>query len=195
MDEGIFDIKKAHKLDSQDRIRELRPREILTDVAGVIRGMMCIDFGSGTGIFALPMADLVGTEGKVYAIDNSVEMLAHIRARNPPPNLKLIHNDVTRTGLNSQIADICLLAFILHELKEPASLITEAFRLLKPNGRLIIVEWKAELDTPGPPRKIRISKEQIVQLFSQNGLTLTSYVNWSQNHYIAVGNIKAAGLT
>lgn len=188
MDGGIFDIKQAHKLDNPGRVKDLRPQELLKNLAGISSGNICVDFGSGTGIFALPMAELVGSKGKVYAIDNSLEMLAHLRAKIPPNNLTLLHSEVGRTGLDSQIADICLLAFILHEIKEPGNLIAEAFRLLKSAGRLVIVEWKADLDSPGPPRKIRIPKEQIMRLFSQTGLTLVRYIDWSQNYYVAVGN-------
>jgi ubiquinone/menaquinone biosynthesis C-methylase UbiE len=194
MNEGIFDIKQANKLENTRRIRDLRPRELLRDVARIGHGNTCVDFGSGTGIFSLPMAELVGNEGKVYAIDNSLEMLAHIRAKNPPNNLKLLHADAKRTGLDSSIADLCLLAFILHEIKEPDNLISEAFRLLKSDGSLVAVEWKAEFDSPGPPRKIRISQEQIKRLFSQVGLTVVRYIDWSQNHYVALGKkVAAAG--
>jgi len=188
MDEGIFNIKRAHKLDNPGRVKELRPQELLMKVVKITNGNTCVDFGSGTGMFALPMAELVGSKGRIYAIDKSVEMLAYIRAKDPPMNLTLIHGDVERTGLNSQIADICLLSSVLHEIKEPGNLIAEASRLLKSGGRLVIVEWKADLDSPGPPRKRRISKEQIMQLFSQNCLTLESYIDWSSKRYVAVGN-------
>jgi ubiquinone/menaquinone biosynthesis C-methylase UbiE len=137
-------------------------------------------------MFALPAAELVGSKGKVYAIDNSDVMMAHIRAKNPPPNIILVKSDVAQTELKSQIADVCLLAFILHEIKEPGTLIGEAVRLLKPKGRLVTVEWKAELDSPGPPRRKRISREQIEQLFVQAGLTLAKYTDWPPNHYVAL---------
>lgn len=185
MNEGIFDIKQAYKLDNPGRVRDLRPIELLKEVARIEIGDKCVDFGSGTGMFALPMAELVGSNGKVYAIDNSLEMLEYIRVKNPPNNLTLIHSDVKQTGLNSQIADICFLAFILHEIKDPGNLIVEAVRLLKPSGGLVVVEWKADLDSPGPPRKRRISREQIMRFFNQNGVTLERYIDWSQNHYVA----------
>jgi ubiquinone/menaquinone biosynthesis C-methylase UbiE len=188
MDEGIFDIKQAHKLDNPGRLKDLRPIELLVKAARITDGNICVDFGSGTGTFALPMAELVGNNGKVYAIDRSIEMLAYIKAKNLPKNVMLIHNNVEKTGLESRIADVCILAFILHEIKEPGNLIAEAFRLLKPHGRLIVVEWKAELDIPGPPRGSRISKEQIMQLFNRNGFTLANYINWSQNHYVALAD-------
>ena len=190
MNEGVFDTKQAHKLDNPSRIRELRPYELLKNAAGVIKGMTAVDFGSGTGTFAIPMAALVGDAGKVYAIDNSVEMLSHIKAKNPPKNLVLLNNDVERTELPDQIADICLLAFILHEVKQPSNLISEAFRLLKPLGRLVIVEWKVDLDSPGPPKKKRLSQEKIRQLLRRIGMVLDSYTEWTANHYVAIGRNK-----
>ena len=187
MNEGIFDIKQAKKLDNPERIRELRPQELLRDIAQIHSGNTCIDFGSGTGIFALPMAELVGSKGKVYAIDNSIEMLGHIRVKHPPNNLNLLHADVKKTGLDSQIANTCFLAFILHEIRGPRNLIAEAFRILKADGRLVVVEWKADLDSPGPPRKARIPQEQITRLCSEAGLTSLKYIDWSKNHYVVIG--------
>jgi len=188
MNDGCFDVKRASKLDSEGRIKELRLHEFLKDVARVTEGMVCIDFGSGTGTFALPMARCVGDNGKVYAVDSSAEMLGHIRAKNPPLNLVLVQRDVAQTGLDDQIADICLLAFILHEVKQPDNLIAEAFRLLKPGGRLLVVEWKADLESPGPPKSRRITRGQIEQLFGQAGLSLVEYLDWSRNHYVATGS-------
>ena len=137
---GIFNVKQAHKMEDPGRVKDLRPLELLTGVAKITGGDICVDFGSGTGLFALPMAELVGSAGKVYAVDNSPEMLARIRGKNPPASLELVHSDVARIGLNSRIADICLLVCILHEVREPENLIAEASRLLNPDGRLIIVE-------------------------------------------------------
>ena len=72
MNEGIFDIKQAHKLDNPSRIKELRPYDLLENAAGVIKGMTAVYFGSGTGTFALPLADMVVDAGKCYALDNSM---------------------------------------------------------------------------------------------------------------------------
>jgi ubiquinone/menaquinone biosynthesis C-methylase UbiE len=66
-----------------------KAEDLLNDVAGISAGDTCIDLGSGTGTFALPMAGLVGDNGRVYAVDGSSEMLAHLKAKNPPGNLFL----------------------------------------------------------------------------------------------------------
>ena len=130
----------------------------------------------------------MGNEGKVYAVDNSTDMLEHIQAKKPPTNLILVQHHVGQTGLDSQIADLCLLAFILHEVKVPDYVMTEVSRLLKPEGKVLVVEWKADLDSPGPPRNIRITKEQVERLFRQVGLSLIEYIDWSRNHYVAISN-------
>lgn len=188
MTEGHFNTKRAPFLDSEERIQEMRPYQLLKDTAGVTSGMTCIDLGCGTGTFSFPMLLCVGSEGVVYAIDDSAEMLERIRAKNPPPNLIVVHSDVSRTGLDNEIADFCLLSSILHEVEQPANLLAEAFRLLKPEGKLLLIEWKADLDSPGPPQIRRLSRENVEQLFKQADFQNFQYVDWSRNHYVALGS-------
>jgi len=85
MTQDHFDIKRAPLLDNEERIKELRPQQLLTQVAGITKGMTCVDLGCGTGTFSLPMAYCIGSEGIIYAVDDSAEMLEHIRAKTPRP--------------------------------------------------------------------------------------------------------------
>lgn len=188
--EGVFDPKHASSLDEPWRINELKPYELLKDTIGIKAGYICVDFGSGTGTFALRMAELVGKEGKVYAVDNSEVMMDHIKT-NPPPQLVPVLSDVQQTRLDDGIADICFLAFILHEVKQPEKLIGEAARLMKPDGKIVILEWSMDADTPMPPRHRRISREKIEELFGHTGLTLTSFIERTSNHYVAIGTKRS----
>jgi ubiquinone/menaquinone biosynthesis C-methylase UbiE len=187
MNEGIFDVNKAGMLDNPGRVRELRPSVLLREVAGVKEGQTGVDLGSGTGTFALPMAEMVGRAGKVYAIDNSNVMLEHTREKSPPPNLELIRADVNSTGLPDAVADVCLLSSILHEVSDPSRLVFEAARLLKPGGRLVVIDYRSEQDSPGPPRRKRISEERLRQLFGQAGISFLGYQEWTPIYYVAVG--------
>ncbi len=182
-----YNVHRPRMLDSEERLKELRPHELLADVAGLGKGMTGVDLGSGTGTFAFPMLQCVGDKGTVYAVDDNPEMLDRIRAKNPPANLVLAQRDVSQTGLDSQIADLCLLAFILHEVNDPNAVIVEAFRLLKPGGRAVVVEWRAELESPGPPRNIRFTRERLESLLSGAGFADFKYLEWSNNHYVATG--------
>jgi ubiquinone/menaquinone biosynthesis C-methylase UbiE len=137
------------------------------------------------------MAGMVGKTGRVYAVDNAEIMIEQIRAKNPPPNLELVLADVTGTGLPGGMADICLLASILHEVKEPSRLVVETARLLKPGGRAVVVDWRAEFDSPGPPQRKRISRERLEELFNQAGLKLLNYREWTDFYFAAVGEKPA----
>ena len=55
MTEDHFDIGRAGQLDNEERVRELKPKQLLEDVIGVTGGMTCIDLGSGTGAFSFPL--------------------------------------------------------------------------------------------------------------------------------------------
>ena len=185
--EGIFDTKHASMLDADWRVRELQPENLINEIIGIKAGDICVDFGSGTGTFALPMAEVVGKDGRVYAVDNSERMHELINSKNPPPQLIPVRTEVEQTGLDSEIADICFLAFILHEVKEPDRLIAEAYRLLKPSGRTIVLEWRADADMPMPPKHRRISREKIEELFGQAGLPMKDYIERTESHYAAIG--------
>ncbi|MFC1873050.1 class I SAM-dependent methyltransferase [Chloroflexota bacterium] len=179
-----FDIRKAAKLDNPDRLAELRPHEIYTSIAGITSGLTCVDLGSGTGTFSLPLAEVVGKSGLVYAVDRSPEMQNHLIARNPTPNIIPMESSVEDTGLPDGVANFCLMAFILHELSEPEKLAAEAFRLLEPGGLTVAVEWRHELEKPGPPRIRRLSRQRITDMLETAGFEEVKYIEWSPYHYL-----------
>jgi ubiquinone/menaquinone biosynthesis C-methylase UbiE len=185
--QGIFDTKHAPMLDAEWRVRELQPEQLVRGIIGVRAGDTCVDLGSGTGTFALPMARAVGEGGRVYAVDNSEIMTEQIRLKNPPPQLVMVKADVTLTGLNDVLANICLLAFILHEVKDQEKLIAEANRLTKPGGRIAVLEWRVDADMPMPPKHKRVTRERIEELFGQAGLSLKDYIERTASHYAAIG--------
>jgi len=161
----------------------LRPDELLKDIAGLIPGMICVDLGSGTGVFSSRMVEIVGPDGLVYAVDNSAAMLDYLRSSNPPANLKLIQADASSTGLDNECADVCLAALILHEVDSPEKIIAETYRLLKPGSPAVLIEWKMNT-SHGPPRSIRIDPDKARALFQQAGLIFENQVDWSANYYV-----------
>lgn len=185
--EGIFDDKHAPMLDADWRLKELQPEKLVKELASIKTGDTCIDLGSGTGTFALPMAEAAGESGKVYAVDNSYRMLGIIRAKNAPAQLVPVKADVMETGLESNIADVCLLAFILHEVEDKDKLMAETQRLLKPGGKAIVLEWRYEADMPIPPKHKRIPRAKIEEIFRRAGLTPGEYIERTERHYAAMG--------
>jgi len=180
---------RVQRLNDSGRLDELRPTALLEEL-GVTKGMVCIDLGSGTGVFALPMADLVGTEGLVYAVDSSADMIDYLRTRAPRSNLRLVLADAGCTGLDSEMADFCLLAFVLHEVKDPEAVLTEVNRILKRGGTAAVPEWRLDAHR-GPPPDLRISCEKAAQLLEHAGFAVTTQHDWSPNHYVIAGQKRA----
>jgi ubiquinone/menaquinone biosynthesis C-methylase UbiE len=113
------------------------PRNTLA-VAGIKRGDTVLDFGCGRGGFTVVAAEMVGPEGKVYALD--VHPLAiklvrtEIRHRDIP-NVETIQSDGP-TGLADESVDFVLLYDVFHDLDVPEAVLAELARVLKPGGIL-----------------------------------------------------------
>jgi ubiquinone/menaquinone biosynthesis C-methylase UbiE len=187
----LFDISRAAKLDIPGRITELKPVKLLEEIAHIKKGMICVDLACGTGTLAIPMAELTGKNGKVYAVDRSPEMLEHLRHKSPPENIITVQRDVADTGLDNEIADFCLMAFIIHEVEKPESIILEAGRLLKPGGRIMVIEWREDRKSPGPSPQARVKRTFLKQLIEERGFSDSKFFDWSENYYTALAGKQA----
>jgi ubiquinone/menaquinone biosynthesis C-methylase UbiE len=185
MHDHHFNEEMVSRLENESRMQELRPSDLLGNIARIHSGMTCVDLGCGTGIFTIPMTEIVGRNGKVYGVDDKSAMLEYIRNKRPPDNLILLEKDVRDTGLDDGIADFCLLAFILHEVKDPGALIAEAYRLLKPGGKIMVLEWRPDGGPKGPPVNIRLTESSLKKIFDNFKFKDFEYRVWSVNHYLA----------
>ena len=145
-----FDPQRAAMLDDRARLEMLPPEKIFPLLAAP-RGACVVDFGTGTGLFALELArrrpDL-----RVVALDEQQRMLERLRA-NPAlaqaPNVSLRHTSELAALAGS--ADAVLAINVLHELGDEATARLAA--ILKPSGRVVVVDWNAAIERPiGPPR-------------------------------------------
>src|SRR5579875_1889856 len=101
MHERRFPAAQAQRLEDPSRPKWLPPAEILTAIA-VRSGEVVADVGAGTGYFAVPMAQVVGTGGTVYAVDAQPEMLEWIRKKIEAAgleNIHLVHAEASSTKL------------------------------------------------------------------------------------------------
>jgi len=149
------------RLESEERKKILPAKQILQEMK-IQKGDTLIDFGCGIGYFSIPALDFVGQEGKVIAIDISKKMLRELTKRvGNRKNLKIIYG----TSLNGLTANIILLSMVLHEIANPKKFLKTCFKTLKPNGRVIVIDWeKKETGNMGPPVEERLTKEEVIQL-------------------------------
>lgn len=150
-----------------------------------------LDLGCGKGNYALAAARAVGPLGIVYGIDSWQEGLDELEKRAASEDL---HNIITiRANLNEHIplesamADVCFMATVLHDLLRESSgeiAITEIARVLRPGGRLCIVEFKKVEDSPGPPLSVRLSPEETEKIVTSFGFVRDLITEISPFHYL-----------
>ena len=114
------------------------PRMIILKEIGIKPGFHILDYGCGSGSYIIPLEELVGKSGNIYALDIhplAIEKVQSIASKKHLRNVKTIHSDC-KTGLPDKSIDVCLLYDTFHDLSEPDTILEELHRVLKPNGLL-----------------------------------------------------------
>lgn len=160
-------------------IRESRQREedcerMLANL-GVKEGMTICDMGCGNGFYSLQLATMVGEEGRVLAVDVQPQMLKLLRDRmekhgidNITPILGSYHNPRLPAGE----VDIMFCVDVYHEFSHPEQMLKYMRDSLKPDGVIVLLEFRTEdPDVPIKPLH-KMSKKQIMKEFPPNGFKL-----------------------
>lgn len=131
----------AYTFDNWFRRLVHKPEKVLASY--VKPGMTVLDVGCGMGHFSLGMARLVGPNGKVISVDLQEQMLQRVRKRAEKAGLSdriithVCHTD--RIGVTEPI-DFALAFWMVHEVPDMTVFFTEIRSILKPSGKLLIVE-------------------------------------------------------
>lgn len=123
-----------------------RPQEVM-DALGVTRGSAVADIGAGGGYFTFHLAERVGAEGLVYAVDIEENELERIQRRAEREHLGQIETVLGRTDdprLPEQSLDAALVVNAYHEMREYDAMMAGIFRALRSGGRLGIIDGRIE---------------------------------------------------
>jgi len=166
----LFHHGHAHKLDDPERNTWLPPDGVLAALA-LRPGMAVADIGCGTGYFALPLARAVAPGGRIFAVDLQPEMLERLRAAaHGEPSIELVAAEATRTTLVDASLDLVFLSSVWHELDDHGAALGEFARLLRPQGRLALVDWRPDAVSPhGPPLELRVAGADVVATLGRHG--------------------------
>jgi len=132
-------------LERQSRASEERP-DLLVDELRLQSGMSVADIGAGSGYLSRLMAPLVGP-GRVFAVDVQPQMVALLRKLSQRPefqNIVPIQGDADDVKLPPASIDLAILVDVYHELAYPYEVMRTLIRSLKPGGRVVLVEYRAE---------------------------------------------------
>ncbi len=156
---------------SQVKSNLINPDEVLRRV-GVKAGMQVGDLGCGNGYFTLAAARLVGDSGRVFAVDVLKSCLDTVRReaeRNNLLNIVTVWSNleiVGATNIPEASLDLVIIKNSLYQSTNRQNFIQEAERLLKNNGKMLIIEWIKHPTPIGPPVSDRISEDDLKQILS-----------------------------
>ncbi|MDA1335176.1 MAG: class I SAM-dependent methyltransferase [bacterium] len=167
----------------------LNPAQVVEEL-NIYGPMKVADFGSGAGHFAIPVAKSLSEEGIVYAFDVQEPPLEFLRktAKNDHLyNVKTIRADLEApegSHLAGESVDFVIVANILFQAPDKQAILNEAFRILKKNGRILVVEWDADSSsTLGPPQSHRVPKATLTGWLMGLGLSVDKDFVLSNHHY------------
>ena len=162
---------------------------------GIASGMSAADLGCGSGYITVALARVVGKHGVVSAVDVMQEPLETLRAKAEAggfTNVREIRADLEVLGstkLPDGSQDFSVLANVLFQSQKKDAIIAEAVRILKPGGRLVIVDWKKGMKGFGPPDELRTDEQTFTALATGAGVRFERTID-AGNFYIGLIFIK-----
>lgn len=154
----------ASWLEREEREREERSDLLMRELA-LQPGMVVADIGAGTGYYSRRMARAVGPSGRVFAVDVQPEMVGFLREAASQPGYSQIvpvlggERDVS---LAPGTVDLAIMVDVYHELEYPWEVLDSLVRAMKPGGRIVFVEYRAE-DAFVPIKTLHKMSEQQVR--------------------------------
>ncbi|TVS16898.1 MAG: class I SAM-dependent methyltransferase [Planctomycetaceae bacterium] len=160
---------------TRDNREEQERCSLLLTNLGLKRGMTVCDMGCGNGYYTLKLAQMVGPEGRVLAVDIQPQMLAMLKERAERAgldNIELILGQVHDPKLPPGEVDLVLMVDVYHEFSHPEHMLAAIRESLSPDGVVALTEYRAE-DPNVPIRPLhKMSKRQIMKEFTPNGFKL-----------------------
>jgi ubiquinone/menaquinone biosynthesis C-methylase UbiE len=151
----------AKRFESPDRARWQKPDQVITKL-GLTKNALVADIGSGTGYFAVRLARAV-PEGKVWGVDLEDSMVRYLQQRAEREGLSNLIS-VRGRGDSSELKTAVDLIFVCntyHHILDPVRYFLRLRDRLKPNGRLVIVDFKMGKIPVGPPEAHRVAPETL----------------------------------
>lgn len=164
------------------------PESIINEF-GLREGMSVADFGSGAGHLAILIAQRIGQDGRVYALDIMESALDSVREKAKTAGLENIETIranlevLGSSGLSDSSQDMVLMANILFQSDKKAEIMREARRVLKDTGLLVIINWKKGTGGLGPPDQLRTDPVAMRSLAGGEGFEFVREFNAGQFHF------------
>lgn len=150
--------------------------------------MVVADVGVGSGFYAIHLAKLL-PRGKVYAIDVQKDFLNSLKNKALDAglhNIVCLHGDVEKKGgtkIGDLVLDLALASNILFQVEDKESFLKEVFRILKQNGRLLLIDWSDNSFLSKSDLSKSISEKDARELCERAGFLYSKNIDVGEHHY------------
>jgi ubiquinone/menaquinone biosynthesis C-methylase UbiE len=194
----LFPPKDLGLLEAPDRDLWQHPDRVM-DTLGIAEAAVVADIGAGSGWFTIRLARRVGPNGVVWAEDVQPEMLQAISRRVQSEGLQNVR---TRRGEDSDpnlpaaTFDAVIMVDAYHENEKDVRvpLLKNLAKVLKPEGRIGVIDFRLEGSGPGPPNEERVAPEVVIKDAIQAGLRLLSEETFLPYQYFLIFGLEPSAL-
>ncbi len=152
-------------------------------------GSRVADFGAGSGFYTLVLAKAIGDRGKVYAIEvqkNILETLRGEAVKRGLRNIEFIWGNIEKIGgsrLKENFLDAVVIANVFFQSADKKKIVAEAVRILKPGGKVLVIDWTDSYGGLGPSEESVVSELEIKNLFESAGCVFRKQISAGDHHF------------
>ncbi len=173
---GLHNDPKAYIAALEDPRRDpyQKPAEVLAAL-DIKPGEIMADIGAGSGYFTFRLARQVSERGKIYAVDVSPDMILHLNRTIRDlkiTNVVPIIADPDDPLLPVPSVDRFFFSDSWHHIENQAKYLGLMKKLLKPNGQVVMIDFHKKETPAGPPLRMRIAREDLIEQMTSNGFRL-----------------------
>jgi Methylase involved in ubiquinone/menaquinone biosynthesis len=193
---GLFP-SNGHRIQGRSTESFLDARDVLSRL-NLKGNEVFADIGCGDGHVAMEAYDMLDDEATIYAVDifePSIEDMEKEVEEKGIKNIIPVQSDVSdHIAIEDGTVDICLLINVFHHfvaMEKTDGAICELKRIIKPEGKIAVMDYKKEDTGYGPPLRVKSTPEEMEEMFTKHGLKMVHLDNEAgedlehgKSHYI-----------
>ncbi len=156
---------------------------------GLNERMTVADLGAGSGAYTIVAAERVKGFGQVYAVEVQRDLLPRVKklaSSKGLSNVEVLWGDIESDGgtkIASGVIDAAIVSNILFQVEDVQGFMKELRRILKPEGKVLTVDWKESYNHMGPAPDAVFSEQKAKTLFEESGFAIKQEIEAGDHHY------------
>jgi ubiquinone/menaquinone biosynthesis C-methylase UbiE len=169
-------------------VKFLDPKRVIEEIE-INPGMKVAHFGCGAGFFTFSVAQKIGNEGNVYALDILEQKVEVVNSQAKVTGFENVQarrvnlEEKNGSGLDKESLDWVLIVNMLYQNENKEAVVEEAKRVLKKGGKILIIDWMILDSSMGPEMNSRVSKDKIIEIAHKNDLVVAKEFQASNFHF------------